>query len=105
MSIKEKKQRVLTEIFLYNTVRLDGMILSCYNGIFWLHHSMGKEDEYISRVVVNVQKRTVNCISSDGEEKLVECKKPQEFVNVLEFCKTVLDPEDVFFEEIKVAAE
>ena len=50
-------------------------------------------------------KRTVNCISSDGDEKLVECKKPQEFVNVLEFCKTVLDPEDVFFEEIKVAAE
>ena len=88
---------------IYNVVALDGMILSCYNGIFWLHHSMNN-DEYISRVVVNVQKRTVNCISSDGEEKLVKCKKPQEFVNVLEFCKTVLDPQDICYEEVKVAA-
>tara|TARA_Y200000002_G_C22204656_1_gene464799 strand:- start:252 stop:452 length:201 start_codon:yes stop_codon:yes gene_type:complete len=65
---------------------------------------MGKEDEYISRVVINVQKRTINCISSDGEEKLVNCKKGQEFINVVEFCKTVLDPEDIFYEEIKVVA-
>ena len=80
------------------------MVLSCYNGIFWLHHTMGKEDEYISRVVINVQKRTINCISSDGEEKLVTCKKGQEFINVVEFCKTVLEPEDISYEEIKVVA-
>ena len=80
------------------------MILSCYNGILWLHLSMGKEDEYISRVVINVQKRTINCVSSDGEQKIVNCKKGQEFINVVEFCKTVLDPEDIFYEEIKVVA-
>ena len=65
---------------------------------------MGKEDEYISRVVINVQKRTINCVSSDGEQKIVNCKKGQEFINVVEFCKTVLDPEDIFYEEIKVVA-
>mgnify|MGYP001430678301 FL=1 len=60
------------------------------------------DDEYISRVVINLGKRTLVCISSDGDEKVVECDEPQEFINVVEFCKTVLDPEDIFYEEIKV---
>ncbi len=48
-------------------------------------------------------RRTVLCVSSDGDEKLVECDTPQEFINVVEFCKTVLEPEDIHYEEIKVA--
>ncbi len=90
---------------IYNVAALDSMILSCYNGIMWLHHSMskGKEDEWIMRVVINVGRRTVLCVSSDGDEKLVECDEPQEFINVVEFCKTVLNPEDIFYEEVKVA--
>ncbi len=60
------------------------------------------DDEYISRVVINLGKRTIVCISSDGDEKVVECDGTQEFINVVEFCKTVLDPEDIFYEEIKV---
>ena len=64
---------------------------------------MGKEDEWIMRVVINVGRRTVLCVSSDGDEKLVECDEPQELGNVDEFCKTVLDPEDIHYEEVKVA--
>ena len=79
------------------------MILSCYNNHIWLHHSMDKEDEWIMRVVVNVGRRTILCVSSDGDEKLVECDSPQEFINVFEFCKTVFVPEDIFYEEVKVA--
>ena len=64
---------------------------------------MGKEDEWIMRVVINMGRRTVLSVSSDGAEKLVECDTPQEFINVVEFCKTVLEPEDIHYEEIKVA--
>mgnify|MGYP007063400288 FL=1 len=65
--------------------------------------SKGKEDEWIMRVIINLGRRTVLCVSSDGDEKLVECDDGQEFINVVEFCKTVLDPDDIFYEEIKVA--
>ena len=79
------------------------MVFSCYNNPIWIHHSMDNEDEWIMRVVINVGKRSILCVSSDGDEKIVECDEPQEFINVVEFCKTVLEPEDIFYEEIKVA--
>lgn len=64
---------------------------------------MSNEEEYILHVVVDVCTRKILCISSEGDEKIVDCKTPQEFLNVCNFVKEVLSPEDIKYAPVLVA--
>ena len=45
------------------------------------------EGEYLSRCVVNTLKRTFALYSSEGDEKIVTCDTPEEFMNVLQYVR------------------
>lgn len=55
------------------------------------------EDEYLTRVVVNPLSKTFLLLSSYGEEKVVDCDSVEQFMNVLEVVRNLVDPEDVAY--------
>jgi hypothetical protein len=52
------------------------------------------EEDFLSRVVVDTSCRKFYLYSDNGDEKVIDCDTIDEFMNVLEFCRGVLD-EDV----------
>ena len=44
-------------------------------------------EEYLSRCVVDTQRRTVHIYSNEGDQKTVECDTPEEFMNVLNYVR------------------
>jgi len=52
------------------------------------------EEDFLSRVVVDTSCRKFYLYSDNGDEKIIDCDTIDEFMNVLEFCRGVLD-EDV----------
>lgn len=55
------------------------------------------EDEYLTRVVVNPLSKSFLLLSSVGEEKVVDCDSVEQFMNVLEVVRNLVDPEDVAY--------
>jgi hypothetical protein len=55
------------------------------------------QDEYLTRCVVDPIKRTVYLYSSEGTEKQVTCDTVDEFMNVLEFVRGVLDEDTLCY--------
>ena len=52
---------------------------------------MDKQDECLSRVEVNPMAREFHLYSDDGDSRHVRCETLEEFMNVLDFCKRLLD--------------
>jgi hypothetical protein len=48
------------------------------------------QDEYLTRCVVDASKRSFNLFSNMGDEKIVECDNPEEFMNVLSFVREAI---------------
>ena len=57
------------------------------------------QDEYLSRCVVDPIKRTVYLYSSEGSEKQVSCDTVEEFMNVLELIRSVVDDDIIAYAE------
>lgn len=55
------------------------------------------DDEYLTRVVVNPLTRTFLLLSSEGEEKFVECDSIEQFMNVLEVVRNLVNEDDVAY--------
>ena len=55
------------------------------------------EDEYLTRVVVNPLSKSFLLISNMGEEKIVDCDIINQFMNVLEVVRNLVDEEDVAY--------
>jgi hypothetical protein len=55
------------------------------------------KDEYLTRCVVDPIKRTVYLFSSEGSEKQVECDTVEEFMNVLNFVRSTVDEDTLFY--------
>ena len=55
------------------------------------------EDEYLTRVVVNPLSKSFLLISNMGEEKIVDCDSINQFMNVLEVVRNLVDEEDVAY--------
>jgi hypothetical protein len=55
------------------------------------------QDEYLTRCVVDPIKRKVYIYSSEGTEREVECETVDEFMNVLNFVRTVVDEDMLSF--------
>jgi len=55
------------------------------------------DDEYLTRCVVDPSKRTVYLFSNEGSEKEVVCETMQEFMNVLEYVRGILDEDTLSY--------
>jgi len=49
------------------------------------------EEDFLSRVVVDTSCRKFYLYSDNGDEKIIDCDTIDEFMGVLEFCRSVLD--------------
>lgn len=58
-----------------------------------------EEDEYLTRCVVDTSKRTFNLYSNLGCEKVVTCDNMNEFMNVLNFVRDVLEEDTLIYAE------
>ena len=61
-----------------------------------------EEDEHLTRVVIDTCSRTFRLYSNEGGEKIVECDNMEEFMNVLELVRAVVDEDVVAYSEVKV---
>tara|TARA_R100000008_G_scaffold69700_1_gene47117 strand:- start:42 stop:227 length:186 start_codon:yes stop_codon:yes gene_type:complete len=57
---------------------------------------MTKEDEYLTKCVVDTTKRTFYLYSNEGDTKEVHCEDMEEFMNVLSFIRKTLTDELVY---------
>ena len=53
-----------------------------------------EDDEYLTRVVIDTCARTFRLYSNEGDERIVNCDSMEEFMNVLELVRKVVD-EDI----------
>ena len=61
-----------------------------------------ENDEHLTRVVIDTCSRTFRLYSNEGGEKIVECDNMEEFMNVLELVRAVVDEDVVAYSEVKV---
>ena len=52
------------------------------------------QDDYLTRCVADPVKRKFYLYSEQGDERVIDCDTVDEFMNVLELCRGVLD-EDI----------
>lgn len=55
-----------------------------------------EEEAWITRCVVDTTSRSFRLLSNQGHEKFVVCDSLDEFVNVLNACRNILDQELVY---------
>ena len=56
-----------------------------------------EDDEYLTRVVIDTCARTFRLYSNEGDERIVNCDSMEEFMNVLEFVRNVVDEDIVAY--------
>ncbi len=56
-----------------------------------------EDDEYLTRVVVDTCARTFRLYSNEGDERIVNCDSMEEFMNVLELVRKVVDEDIVAY--------
>ena len=62
-----------------------------------------EDDEHLTRVVIDTCARTYRLLSSEGCEKVVECDSVEEFMNVLELVRAVVDEDIIAYSDMIVA--
>ena len=61
-------------------------------------------DEYLTRVVIDTNSRKFYLYSSDGDTKIVECETVDQFMNVLELVRAVVEDDIVSYCEPVIAS-
>ena len=56
-----------------------------------------ENDEYLTRVVVDTCARTFRLYSNEGDDRVVSCDSMEEFMNVLELVRKVVDEDIVAY--------
>ena len=56
-------------------------------------------DDLLSKCVIDTSKRTVYLYSDGGEKRTVECDTVDEFMNVLNFVRDMVEEERVFYSD------
>lgn len=56
---------------------------------------LDSDEEYLVRCVVDTSSRKFSLFSSEGNEKVVQCDNVQEFMNVLEFVRSTVTPDNI----------
>jgi hypothetical protein len=55
------------------------------------------DQDLLTRVVVDVEKRTFYLYSEEGDDRTVTCDTVNEFMNVLKLCRDMLDEETLVY--------
>jgi len=55
------------------------------------------QDDYLTRCVVDPVKRKFYLYSEQGDERVIDCDTVDEFMNVLELCRGVLDEDTLAY--------
>ena len=58
------------------------------------------DDGFVNRTIIDVCRRSFLIISDDGEEKLVRCETPEQFMDVMEVVDKLLEPERIVYADI-----
>ena len=61
-----------------------------------------EDDEYLTRVVIDTCARTYRLLSNEGDEKVIECDSVEEFMNVLELVRAVVDEDIIAYTDMLV---
>jgi len=56
-------------------------------------------DDLLSKCVIDTSKRTVYLYSDGGDKKTVKCDTVDEFMNVLNFVRDMVEEERVFYSD------
>ena len=56
-------------------------------------------DDLLSKCVIDTSKRTVYLYSDGGDKKTVKCETVDEFMNVLNFVRDMVEEERVFYSD------
>jgi hypothetical protein len=63
------------------------------------YHIENESDEFLTRVVVDPCSRKIYLYSNEGVTRSVDCDTPNEFMNVLELIKNIVDDEIIAYAE------
>ncbi len=55
------------------------------------------DDAWLTRCVVNTTARSFRLYSSDGHEREVTCETPEQFIDVLNLCREMLDEDTLAY--------
>ena len=58
-----------------------------------------EDEEYLTSVLVDIGSRYFVMFSSDGNERKIECDNVDEFMNVLELIRKIVDEDMVYYTE------
>ena len=61
---------------------------------------MSDIDGFVNRTIIDVCTRAFLIISDEGEEKIIRCETPEQFMNVMEVVDRLMDPERIIYSEI-----
>ena len=61
---------------------------------------MSDIDGFVNRTIIDVGTRSFLIISDEGEEKLVRCETPEQFMDVMEVVDRLLDPDRIIYAPI-----
>ena len=56
-----------------------------------------ENDEYLTRVVVDTCARTFRLYSNEGDDRVVNCDSMEEFMNVMELVRKIVDEDIVAY--------
>ncbi len=59
--------------------------------------SENEDDEYLTSILVDINSRYFVMFSSEGSERKVECETVDEFMDVLELVRAVVDEDEVYY--------
>ena len=61
-----------------------------------------EDDEHLTRVVIDTCARTYRLLSNEGDEKVIECDSVEEFMNVLELVRAVVNEDIIVYTDMLV---
>ena len=56
-----------------------------------------EDDEYLTRVVIDTCARTFRLYSNEGDERIITCDSLEEFMNLLDLIRKVVDEDIVAY--------
>ncbi len=64
-----------------------------------MEEELPMSDDLLSKCVIDTSKRTVYLYSDGGDKKTVSCDTVDEFMNVLNFVRDMVEEERVFYSD------
>ena len=66
---------------------------------------MNSEEESVQDIIVDVCKKRITLISSEGETRFVKCEDTEQFMGVMDVIKEHADPEIITYVEPKLTTD